>query len=85
MMLGGKVGSTFTKKKIQNSKVGIIGIGGVGSWAAEALVRSGLKKIVLVDPDNVFKSKVDLLNKLLIYGSIIIIILVKIHLEIMKN
>ena len=52
----------FGKKefsKIQNSKVGIIGIGGVGSWAAEALVRSGLKKIVLVDPDHVFKSNIN--------------------------
>ncbi len=52
----------FSKKeftKFKNSKVGIIGLGGVGSWAAEALVRSGLKKIVLIDPDNIFESNIN--------------------------
>jgi tRNA A37 threonylcarbamoyladenosine dehydratase len=31
----------------------VIGIGGVGSWTAESLVRSGLGEITLVDGDNV--------------------------------
>ncbi|ETX12147.1 sulfur acceptor protein CsdL [Marinomonas ushuaiensis DSM 15871] len=31
----------------------VIGIGGVGSWAAEALVRSGIGKITLIDMDDV--------------------------------
>ena len=34
-----------------NSHVMIIGIGGVGSWAAESLARSGVGKITLVDFD----------------------------------
>ena len=38
-------------KKLQNSEVAVFGIGGVGSFSAEALVRSGLGKIVLVDYD----------------------------------
>lgn len=36
----------------QRSCVTIVGIGGVGSWAAESLVRSGVGEIVLVDPDD---------------------------------
>jgi tRNA A37 threonylcarbamoyladenosine dehydratase len=33
------------------SRVGVFGVGGVGSWAAEALVRSGIGAITLVDND----------------------------------
>jgi len=38
-------------EKLKNSKVTVFGIGGVGSFACEALVRSGLGKIILVDYD----------------------------------
>lgn len=31
----------------------VIGIGGVGSWAAEALVRTGIGRITLIDMDDV--------------------------------
>lgn len=31
----------------------VVGVGGVGSWAAEALVRSGLGRITLIDADEV--------------------------------
>ncbi|HEY8363435.1 MAG TPA: tRNA threonylcarbamoyladenosine dehydratase [Tissierellaceae bacterium] len=37
--------------KLKNSTVAIFGIGGVGSFAAEALVRSGLGSIYLIDYD----------------------------------
>lgn len=37
--------------KMQGAHVFIFGLGGVGSWAAEALVRSGLGAITLVDKD----------------------------------
>lgn len=43
--------------KIQNATVLIIGLGGVGSYATEALIRSGIKKIILVDND-----KIDITN-----------------------
>ena len=38
-------------KKLNEIRVVIFGIGGVGSWAAEALVRSGVKYITIVDND----------------------------------
>ncbi|HHY82316.1 MAG TPA: tRNA threonylcarbamoyladenosine dehydratase [Clostridiales bacterium] len=37
--------------KLKNSKVAIFGIGGVGSFAVEALARAGLGSFVLVDDD----------------------------------
>jgi tRNA A37 threonylcarbamoyladenosine dehydratase len=38
---------------LQNTRVIIFGIGGVGSWAAEALVRSGIGKLCIVDSDTI--------------------------------
>ena len=38
-------------KILKNSTVAVFGIGGVGSFASEALVRAGLGKIILVDYD----------------------------------
>ncbi|MEE2025668.1 tRNA cyclic N6-threonylcarbamoyladenosine(37) synthase TcdA [Alkalimonas sp. NCh-2] len=37
----------------QQAHVCVIGIGGVGSWAAEALVRSGVGRITLIDLDDI--------------------------------
>lgn len=39
--------------KLRNSKVIVFGVGGVGSFTVEALVRSGVGTIVLVDDDTV--------------------------------
>ncbi|HEY4416339.1 MAG TPA: tRNA threonylcarbamoyladenosine dehydratase [Verrucomicrobiae bacterium] len=39
--------------KLRAAHVGIIGIGGVGAWAAEALARSGIGALTLVDLDEV--------------------------------
>lgn len=38
-------------KKLKNSKVAIFGIGGVGSFAVEALARTGIGSLVLIDYD----------------------------------
>lgn len=38
---------------IQSKKVIIFGIGGVGSWCAEGLVRNGFRNITLVDSDTI--------------------------------
>lgn len=38
---------------IRNTTVAILGVGGVGSFAAEACARSGVGRIILVDKDNV--------------------------------
>lgn len=40
-------------RTLQQTTVAILGIGGVGSFAAEACARSGVGKIILVDKDNV--------------------------------
>ena len=40
-------------QKLRAAHVGIIGIGGVGTWAAEALARSGIGALTLVDLDEV--------------------------------
>ncbi len=40
-------------EKLQNSKVAIFGIGGVGSFVVEGLIRAGIGKFVLVDKDTV--------------------------------
>ena len=40
-------------EKLENAKVIIYGIGGVGSFAVEGLVRAGVGNLSLVDPDNI--------------------------------
>lgn len=40
-------------EKLQASRVAIFGIGGVGSYAAEGLVRAGVGRFVLVDDDRI--------------------------------
>lgn len=42
---------TEAMKRIQNSRIAIFGIGGVGGYAVEALVRSGIGTLDLFDPD----------------------------------
>jgi len=44
---------TRAVKTLQNNHVLIIGIGGVGSWVAEALARSAIGNITLMDLDDV--------------------------------
>ena len=46
-------------KKLQNSKVVIFGIGGVGSCVVEGLVRAGIGKFILVDNDIVSVSNIN--------------------------
>lgn len=40
-------------EKLKNSKVLILGLGGVGSYAVEALTRSGIGTLILVDYDTI--------------------------------
>jgi tRNA A37 threonylcarbamoyladenosine dehydratase len=39
--------------RIAEKRVIIFGVGGVGSWCAESLVRSGIRKLTIVDSDHV--------------------------------
>jgi tRNA A37 threonylcarbamoyladenosine dehydratase len=45
--------------RFQHAHVCVIGVGGVGSWAAEALARSAVGHITLIDLDNVAESNVN--------------------------
>jgi len=45
--------------KLQNSSVAVFGLGGVGSWCAEALCRSGVGEIALIDQDTVSESNIN--------------------------
>jgi tRNA threonylcarbamoyladenosine dehydratase len=44
---------------IFGAHVVVVGIGGVGSWAAEALARSGVGRLTLIDMDHVAESNVN--------------------------
>ncbi|GAA3991457.1 tRNA threonylcarbamoyladenosine dehydratase [Comamonas faecalis] len=45
--------------RIRTAHAVVIGIGGVGSWAAEALARSGVGRLTLIDLDHVAESNVN--------------------------
>lgn len=45
--------------KLQAAHIVIVGIGGVGSWAAEALARNAVGAITLIDLDNIAESNVN--------------------------
>jgi len=44
---------------LSHARVIIFGVGGVGSWCAEGLVRSGIKQLTLVDSDCVSESNIN--------------------------
>lgn len=45
--------------KLQNSCVLVVGVGGVGSFSAESLARSGVGKLILVDGDTIDSSNMN--------------------------
>lgn len=46
-------------ERFQNAHVCVVGIGGVGSWVVEALARTAVGTITLIDLDNVAESNVN--------------------------
>jgi len=46
-------------RQIRQAHVVVVGIGGVGSWAAEALARSGVARLTLVDMDHIAESNIN--------------------------
>jgi tRNA A37 threonylcarbamoyladenosine dehydratase len=44
---------------IRAAHIAVVGIGGVGSWAAEALARSGVGELTLIDLDHVAESNIN--------------------------
>jgi tRNA A37 threonylcarbamoyladenosine dehydratase len=45
--------------RLSGAHVGVVGVGGVGSWAVEALARSGVGRLTLIDADEVCVSNVN--------------------------
>lgn len=45
--------------RVRAARVCVVGVGGVGSWAVEALARSGVASITLIDLDHVAESNVN--------------------------
>ena len=44
---------------VRGAHVAVVGIGGVGSWAAEALARSGVGRLTLIDLDHIAESNIN--------------------------
>ncbi|MDR2882077.1 MAG: tRNA threonylcarbamoyladenosine dehydratase, partial [Azoarcus sp.] len=44
---------------LKTARVAVVGIGGVGCWVAEALARSGVGMLRLIDPDNLVESNIN--------------------------
>jgi tRNA A37 threonylcarbamoyladenosine dehydratase len=46
-------------QRLRAAHVAVVGLGGVGSWAVEALARSGLAALTLIDLDHVVESNIN--------------------------
>lgn len=45
--------------RLRAARIAVVGVGGVGSWAAEALARCGVAALVLIDLDHVAESNIN--------------------------
>ena len=54
MLLGNEALQRLAKKRVI-----IFGVGGVGSWCAESLVRSGIRQLTIVDSDRVCMTNIN--------------------------
>jgi len=54
LLLGNKL-----MDKISSTKVILFGVGGVGSWCAESLIRTGIKHLTIVDSDYVCETNIN--------------------------
>ena len=48
-----------TAQRLRRAHVVVVGVGGVGSWSAEALARSGMARLTLIDMDHIAESNVN--------------------------
>lgn len=46
-------------QRLRQLRVAVVGVGGVGSWAVEALARSGVAALTLIDLDHVAESNIN--------------------------
>ncbi|WP_370980247.1 tRNA cyclic N6-threonylcarbamoyladenosine(37) synthase TcdA [Agaribacterium sp. ZY112] len=49
----GRLYGTQAQQQLAKAHMAVIGLGGVGSWAAEALARSGIGKLTLIELDDI--------------------------------
>jgi tRNA threonylcarbamoyladenosine dehydratase len=45
--------------RLRSASVAVVGLGGVGSWAVEALARSGVARLVMIDFDQIAESNIN--------------------------
>ena len=45
--------------RIRAARIAVVGLGGVGSWAVEALARSGVAELTLIDLDHIAESNIN--------------------------
>lgn len=57
--LGRLYGGDFHQWLLGQAHAVVVGVGGVGSWAVEALARSGVGRITLIDMDHVAESNIN--------------------------
>ena len=46
-------------QRVRAARVAVVGVGGVGSWAVEALARCGVAELVLIDLDQIAESNIN--------------------------
>lgn len=46
-------------ERLRHARLAVVGVGGVGSWAVEALARSGVAHLTLIDLDQVAESNIN--------------------------
>ena len=55
----GRVYGQRAQEYLSQAHVCIVGIGGVGSWTVEALARSGIGHLTIIDPDDISESNIN--------------------------
>lgn len=54
-----RVYGSAAMQKLHHAHVCVVGIGGVGSWAVEALARTGIGRLTLIDGDDISRSNMN--------------------------
>jgi tRNA threonylcarbamoyladenosine dehydratase len=55
----GRLWGEAAYRRVRAARIAVVGVGGVGSWAAEALARCGVARLVLIDLDQVSESNIN--------------------------
>ena len=55
----GRVYGRLAQEYLSEAHVCVVGIGGVGSWVVEALARSGIGHLTIIDPDDISTSNIN--------------------------